>query len=86
MSVEEKRIFRDISYAIGDGKPHSLEDIKGAGIRKEDKEKYMSLFVEMGYYILEGDKYTIIQTGKDKFKKIKDPSERVAEGRLVYWK
>ena len=44
----------------------------------------MSLFVEMGYYILEGDKYTIIQTGKDKFKKIKDPSERVAEGRLVY--
>ncbi len=83
LSKEEKRVFEEISWAIGNGKPHPLEHIVGVPVKKDERKKYMSLFVGMDLYRLNGENYTITNKGGEIFRRMKDAaSRRAALGRL----
>jgi hypothetical protein len=85
MSAEERKAFENISWSIGKGGAHPLEDIKGTGVAKDKIVDYMSKFVEKGLYVFDGENYTITGTGKDAFREIQDLDvKRSALGRLVY--
>lgn len=72
LTAEEKRAFEEISYAIGDRRPHTLEDIKGVAVPRDKIQEYMNIFVEKGYYSFDGKKYALIGEGNIKFKEKRD--------------
>jgi hypothetical protein len=86
LSVEVRDAFKEISYSIGDGKPHKLEDIKGVPIPKDKIPELMLIFTttDPPLYIFDGTYYTITRIGTHEFKKMRDSLEKVAPGRLVY--
>jgi len=86
LTPEEKHAFKEISYSVGDGKPHELEDIKGIAIPKNKIQEYMLLFTQTKppLYSFNGTYYVITKPGMQEFKKMRDSLERVAAGRLVY--
>ena len=86
LTAEEKHAFKEISYSIGDGKSHKLEDIKGAAVAKHMIQEYMTLFTltKPPLYTFDGTYYVITKLGKHEFKKMRDSLEKVAPGRLVY--
>ena len=86
LTAEEKHAFKEISYSIGDGKPHKLEDIKGAAVPKDKIQKYLLLFTQTNppLYSFNGTCFVITKPGVHEFKKMRDSLEKVASGRLVY--
>jgi hypothetical protein len=76
LSAEEKRAFEEISYAIGDGRPHTLEDIKGVAVPKHLISIYMEILVKKGYYDFDGKKYTLAKDGETDFKQKRDSDFR----------
>jgi hypothetical protein len=84
LTTEERHAFNEISYQIGDGRPHPIEHTKGAAVPKDRIPEFMSSFVKKGRYIFDGKCYTITGTGKGEFQKHKNSLERAAPGRLIY--
>lgn len=82
LSAEERRAFSEISYAIGDGRPHTLEDIRGVAVPKQKIPEYMSLFVRLNLFRTDGKFYTIAGTGKSLFIHKRDSDCRNAGPRI----
>lgn len=72
LSADEKRVFEEISYAIGDGNPHAIEDIRGVAVPKQKIPEYMSLFVQLNLFNTDGKLYTITRAGKSIFGQKRD--------------
>ena len=79
LTAKQAETFEVISFAIGDGREHPIEDIKGVTVRKDEIPEYMAIFVEKGLYIFDGNKFIISGIGNDVFKKMKKESERAAQ-------
>jgi len=86
LSAEVKYAFKEISYSIGDGKPHKLEDIIGVPIPKDKIPEFMLIFttIDPPLYTFDGTHYIITKLGTHEFKKMRDSLEKVASGRLIY--
>ena len=86
LTANAKHAFKEISYSIGDGKPHMLEDIKGVPVPKDKIPEYMLIFITTSppLYTFDGTRYTITKRGMYEFKKMRDSLEKVAPGRLAY--
>jgi len=76
LNAEERRAFNEISYAIGDGKAHPIEHIRGVAIPKHLILVYMAIFVKKGYYDLDEKKYTLASDGETDFKQKRDSDFR----------
>ena len=76
LSREEKRIFEEISYAIGDGRGHLIDDVKGVAVPKNLIPFYMKMLVEKGCYKFDGTFYRLSGTGKSRFKEKVDSDSR----------
>jgi hypothetical protein len=83
---DAKHAFKEISYSIGDGRPHKLEDIGGVAVPKNKILEYMLLFTQTDppLYTFDGSCYIITKLGMYEFKKMRNSLEKVASGRLVY--
>jgi hypothetical protein len=84
LSREEKRIFDEVSYAIGDGRGHLIEDVKGVAVQKHLIPFYMKIFVEKGYYDFDGKKYTLAKSGENDFRQKRDADSRKVIPRISF--
>jgi len=80
LSIDQQRIFRDISWAIGDEIWHPLSDISGVGTPKSDIPKWMAFFEDQNFYkSRESEKereYMITGKGLRLFDRIRDKDYR----------
>ncbi|OGI12304.1 hypothetical protein A3K64_03200 [Candidatus Micrarchaeota archaeon RBG_16_36_9] len=83
LSEAEKRAFEEIAYAIGDKKPHVLEDIVGAAVTKSLIPIYMEIFVKKGYFEFDGKYYTMTKDGSSKFEEKQDSDSRKVIPRIT---
>jgi len=80
LSIDQQRIFQDISWVIGDEMWHPLSDIKGVGAPRSDIPKWMAFFEEQNLYDSrereEEKEYKITEKGLGVFKKRREKDYR----------
>jgi len=76
LSNDQERIFRDVSWAIGDEMWHPLNHIMGVGTPKSDIPKWMAFFEDENLYKSRGSgrkrEYIITGKGSGLFDRIRD--------------